>query len=629
MTFAYPRMLLLLAIAAPLLSLFLWWSWRKRQQLIGQFVQSRLLANLTVGVSRFAQKTRMALLLFAVVLLFAALARPQWGFAWEEASQHGLDIIVAIDTSRSMLAEDVSPDRLQRAKLAALDLMRAASNDRLGLVAFAGTAFLQCPLTHDDEAFRLSLAQINVGIIPQGGTALSEAIRTAAAAFKGEADNHKILVLFTDGEDHEHGAVEEAQRAASAGMRIFTVGVGTPEGELLSQRDERGVQSYIKDQQGNVIKSRLNEGLLGQIAEAGNGFYMHLRGPHTIEALYQRGLAPLPGSETATRRVRQHKERFQWPLALAILLLMVEVFVPDRKRVQRTEAIRSASNPGLKRIAAILAFGLFLSPACASPSSALRNYESGLFQTAHEQYLRLLEKKPGDVRLQYNAGAAAYQARKFEESASHFAGASLTPDVAMQQRAFYNLGNALYRWGEQETDPALQAQRWQQAAQQYETALKLEPKDADAQFNLDFVRQKLEELKQQQQQSSDQDQSGDEENQDKQQNEQDQEQPNDQTDSDESQGDDQDQTQNESQQQTPGQQDQDNQQQEDSSSPADPEQEERSDGNAQPQPDQPSPGQMTPEQAARLLDSQKDQERVFLYLPPEQREQRQRVFRDW
>src|ERR1051325_5414353 len=150
----------------------------------------------------------MILLVISVGLLILTLAQPQWGFAWEEARQRGLDIIVAVDTSRSMLAEDIAPNRLARAKLAALDLMRLAKHDRLGLVAFAGTAFLQCPLTLDDEAFRQSVNQLEVGIIPQGGTALAEAIETALSAFKDTGDNHRILVLFTDGEDHDSGALD-------------------------------------------------------------------------------------------------------------------------------------------------------------------------------------------------------------------------------------------------------------------------------------------------------------------------------------------------------------------------------------------------------------------------------------
>ena len=290
------EMLWLLLVTVPLLALFLWAAWRKRQRLVAQFVQSRLLANLTVGISPVRQRIRIVLLVTSVALILLALAQPQWGFAWEEAKQRGLDILVAIDTSRSMLAEDIPPNRLTRAKLAALDLMRAAKNDRLGLIAFAGSAFLQCPLTLDDEAYRQSVEALEVGIIPQGGTALTEAIQTAVAAFKDEGEDVKVLVVFTDGEDHEQGTTEAAESAAKGGLRIFTIGVGTAEGELLRQKDEKGNLSYVKDEKGNVVKSRLNETVLREVAQAANGFYLPLRGAGVIEALYNRTFFQTPAA---------------------------------------------------------------------------------------------------------------------------------------------------------------------------------------------------------------------------------------------------------------------------------------------------------------------------------------------
>ena len=201
-------MLWLLAVTVALLAWFLWWAWRKKQFLVAQFVQSRLMAQLTIGVSPARQKCRLALVVFAVACAMLALARPQWGFDEETAKQRGLDIVVAIDTSRSMLADDVQPNRLARAKFAALDLMKEAKSDRLALIPFAGAAFLQCPLTLDEQAFRQSVEALEVGIIPVSGTTLTEAIETALTAFK-EGDNFKILVLFTDGLYEMQGPEEE------------------------------------------------------------------------------------------------------------------------------------------------------------------------------------------------------------------------------------------------------------------------------------------------------------------------------------------------------------------------------------------------------------------------------------
>lgn len=339
MRFALPSLLWLLLLV-PLLAAFLIWAWHTKERLIRQFVQSRLLAQLTVGVSKTRQKVRLGLLVAAVTFGLLALARPQWGFSWEEVSQKGLDIVVAIDTSRSMLAADIPPNRLERAKFAALDLMKLAKNDRLGLVAFAGSSFLQCPLTLDEEAFRQSVAALDVNIIPQGGTAIAETIQTALAAFK-EGENHKILVLFTDGEDHEAGVVEAARAASAKGLRIFTIGVGSAEGELIRVRDDKGKLDFLKDEQGNVVKSRLNETLLQQIAGAADGFYLPLRGANTAETLYERGLAPLPKSEFNAKLMQRHHERFYWPLGIAVVLLILEMFLPERQKVRRPASVNT------------------------------------------------------------------------------------------------------------------------------------------------------------------------------------------------------------------------------------------------------------------------------------------------
>src|SRR3954467_12861814 len=241
MNIVAPQALWAMPIIIPGVIWFLWWSWRKRQALVRLFVSERLLAQLLEGFSPARRKLKMGLQVGGVLFLMLALARPQWGFVWEEANTRGRDILVAIDTSRSMLATDMAPNRLMRAKLAALDLMKMSKNDRLGLIAFAGAAFLQCPLTLDDQAFRQSVDALDTSIIPQGGTAITEAIQAALTTFQTEeGDNHKVLIIFTDGEDHESGAIAAAEQADNHHLKIFTVGVGTPAGELVKLTDQRG-----------------------------------------------------------------------------------------------------------------------------------------------------------------------------------------------------------------------------------------------------------------------------------------------------------------------------------------------------------------------------------------------------
>lgn len=649
MRFAQPQMLWLAAVLLPALAVFLVMAWRKKQKLISQFVQSRLLANLTVGVSQGRQKLRLYLLFFATAFALLALARPQWGFEWEEATSQGLDVLVAIDTSKSMLAEDVSPNRLARAKLAAFDLLRMAKSDRFGLIAFAGTAFLQCPLTLDEEAFRQSVEVLNAGIIPQGGSAVAEAIDTALSAFEKSGDNHKILVIFTDGEDHDSGAIAAAEKAAKEKMKVFTIGVGTPEGELLRVRDEDGNLRFLKDDQGNAVKSRLNETLLRELATKADGFYLPLVGANPMETLYSRGLAPLPKSDATTKLVKNHRDQYKWPLGLAILILISEIFLPQRKTVRRTEAMTAAGNANLKKAVAVSL--LLLSPVMlfASPSRALRHYEAGNYAESFAEYQKQLDKKTNDFRLHYNAGDAAYKAKQYDIAKKRFDSALNSPDLDLQQRAHYNLGNTLYQIGEAEEDPSSKHEPWEQAVKNYESALKLNPQDADAKNNLSFLKYKIEELKKQQQQQKQQNKDdqnkdkkeGDEKNQENQQDEQNKqdsaenkenEQKQDQK-QDSAQQDQKDQQQQQAQKEQEEKQKQQQQQQQQQEQ-AKKEQEEKQKSQQAQQKDeegkekeqaqatQAVAGQMTQQQAMQFLEAQKQQDRTLIFVPQEPQKQK-------
>ena len=707
MSFASPQVLLLLLVFPPALILFFWWSWRRRQALIGQFIQARLLPGLLSGVSSLRHKVRLGCLVAAVACLIVALARPQWGFSWEEIKHRGLDIVVAIDTSKSMLAQDIAPNRLARAKLAALELMNLAKTDRLGLVAFAGDAFLQCPLTIDDAAFSQSVNALDVNTIPQGGTAVAAAIETALTAFK-EGDNLKVLVLMTDGEDHDSGAVEAARKAAQAGLQIFTIGIGTAEGELLRVSDGKGGSDYIRDEQGNVVKSHLNETLLQEIAGATEkGFYLPLRGAGTIDTLFQKGLGPLPKSESNQTRVKKPFERFQWPLGLAIALLAVEMVWPERKRepklpappsnpngrkerrglrqtrsqerskeLETTTARNSerqrAGEPGSEektrtdadrrsalqqtpdssgRYRAVGVSLLLLagaSTAFCSPSSALREYKAGQYDEALKDYEQLLQRRGDDPRLRFNTGAAAYRSRQFDEAAKQFTESlNASRDLNLQSLAYYNRGNSLYWLGEQNPDSAKRSESWEKALKDFESSLKLNPQDADAKFNQEFDKRKLEELKQQQQQQqkNQQNKSDQQKNQDKQQQQQQQQQQSDQNKQDQSQQQQADQKQSEqkqdaSQQQQQKQEDQRQQQAAQSQEQKDKQQEQQQQAGQAGQKGDKSDeqnmeeaaakaGQMTPEQARQLLDAQKGDEQVLQLKPEGKPVDRSKPVRDW
>jgi Ca-activated chloride channel family protein len=630
MRFAQPGFLWALLVVLPAVVGLLYWSWRVKQNLIRQFIRDRLLASLTVGLQPRRQIFRLGLLVAAIAAALLALARPQWGYVWEESHVKGLDIIIAMDTSRSMLAQDVVPNRLDRAKYAAFDLMRLARTDRLGLIAFAGTAFLQSPLTLDDQAFRQGVEALNVGIIPQGGTALSAAIKTAQQAFEKNNENHKVLVLFTDGEDHdqEGETIAAAKDAAQAGIHIFTVGVGTRAGQLLQTRDEQGNYTTIKDEDGNPVISHLNETLLRQIATDANGFYLPLQGANTMETLYARGLAPLPRSETTARRTRVYQERYHWLLLFSFACLLAEFLMPESaRRARRAESKSTARSRELEKAAAAVIFLLVSMGTQASPTSAYHDYQAGDFKQAYEEYNRLSEKDTNDYRLHYDAGAAAYKAKQLDKAEKQFMATlgspSVAPDVQTQERTYYNLGNTEYRLGEPMTEADKKQERWQQAIDSYTQALRLNTNDLDARNNLIFVKRKLEELKQQQQQQNKQNKNKQDQNKDK--NQQQQQQQSKQNQQDKNKQDQQQQQQQQSQQQQSGQDRDKQQEQQQQQAQRDKDKQEQQQAQAghgdekdkekREAEQAAAEGRMTPDEARQILAEQKDEEKALIFAP--------------
>lgn len=491
---------------------------RARWIALTKFASEHLLQKLTATVSSRLRFMKRWLLILSIGLGFFSLARPQFGFRWEEAKRKGIDILFAVDTSRSMLAQDVSPDRLTRAKLAVLDLLANLQGDRVGLIAFAGTAFLQCPLTLDEDAFRQSLEALDTNVIPKGGTNIASAIQEAEAAFSLGNTNHKVLVLLTDGEDLEANGIIVAKEVAKQRIRIFTVGVGTTRGELIPVRQESGGVEFLKDEKGLVVKSRLDESTLQQIAEATGGFYEPLgQRSEGLEAVYKRGLEPIPKQELSSYMNKVYLERFQWPLALALFCLVLEMLLGNRRgsskfRVQSSKwKLFEITKPVLSAVFLIaISDSGFVE---ASPQYAERAYRQGKFQEAFSQYKLAAEKTPKKPELQFNLGSAAYKTGQFTEAAAAYQKALHTGNIPLQQQVFYSLGNTEYRLGQQteKTNPKQTVQFWKQALQSYENAIKLKADDADAKFNDEFVKKKLAELekqqKQQQQQQSKQENS--------------------------------------------------------------------------------------------------------------------------
>src|SRR5207253_7787479 len=233
-----------------------------------EFVSPRLLPQLAGNVDRVRRAIRFAFVLLALALAIGALAKPRWGYTYEDVKRRGLDLLFAVDTSRSMLSNDVAPNRLERVKLAAQDLITDLRGDRVGLIAFAGRAFLQAPLTIDYDAAVESINDLDTKTIPEGGTNIGEAIALATRTFGKSAMGNRALIIFTDGEELSGDGMQSAKIAADTGVCIFTVGVGTPEGSLIPISGEDGGTAFVKDSAGQVVKSKLDEKRLREIAQA-------------------------------------------------------------------------------------------------------------------------------------------------------------------------------------------------------------------------------------------------------------------------------------------------------------------------------------------------------------------------
>lgn len=296
------------------------------------FADREMLKDLTHSFNEKRHRTKAILIGASIVFIVAALIRPQWGFEWQDVKRSGLDILIAIDTSNSMLAEDVKPNRLIRSKLAVKDLIKKLKGDRIGLIAFAGSSFLQCPLTVDYNGFMLSLDALDVNIIPTGGTSITNAIQTALDSYEGGMKKYKVLVIITDGEDHEGDPVELAKKAAETGIKVFTIGIGTKEGELIPVVDSAGNRTYLKDRNGNVVKTRLDEAALQEIALTTGGSYVKATNTRFgLDTIYEEKLSGMEKREIKNTMVKKYYERFQVPLMLAFLLLCIEPFIRERR----------------------------------------------------------------------------------------------------------------------------------------------------------------------------------------------------------------------------------------------------------------------------------------------------------
>src|SRR5213595_1313404 len=491
MNFGAPNWLWTLAIL-PLLVLLYAQAERRSAIKLREFVSPRLLPQLAGNVDRVRRAIRFAFVLLALALAIIALAKPHWGYTYEDVKRRGLDLLFAVDTSRSMLSNDVAPNRLERVKLAAQDLITDLRGDRVGLIAFAGRAFLQAPLTIDYDAAVESINDLDTKTIPEGGTNIGEAIALATRTFGKSAMGNRALIIFTDGEELSGDAVNEAKKAADAGVKIFTIGVGTAQGSLIPV-EGKGEGGFVKDAKGQVVKSKLDENRLREIAQATGGMYLHLEsGPQTMRQLYTEGLSKLKTAEIDARLSSRPIERYEWPLAGAIVALIASLFINDRKRAQ------TPRRSPVKREVLVAASLLFVATAEVNAVSGIDLYNKGRYEDAYAQFQKDLQDNinPADMpKMQFDAGAAAYKLRNYDKALEAFSQSLVDRSPRLQEKSRYNLGRTLEDRADFGKTNEETLKDLENAAQHYEQALKLDPQDKAAAERLEIVRKKIEKLK--------------------------------------------------------------------------------------------------------------------------------------
>jgi Ca-activated chloride channel family protein len=438
--------------AIPILFLVFVYGMKKRQKILSRFASKKGLEAIVPGADSKRRWIKAGLILFVLFFLAISLSGPKYGYKWQEIERKGIDIIIALDCSRSMLAEDIHPTRLDRAKREVYDLLTMLQGDRVGLVAFAGTAFLQCPLTLDYDAFHLFLNALSPDFLPMGGTDIAGAVLTSVFGFDEKANAEKAVILITDGENTgEDDPLKAAEDAAKAGVKLFCIGVGKDQGVPVP--DKKG--GFKKDISGKIIRS--------------------VAGDMDLEAIYTREIrGKMKSSTLSSGRKQIWEDRYQWFLALAIIALVVELFLPFTKKTPFF-------------LAFLFIFLLSLPAEAGSMKDGLYAYEKGDYEKALKFFIDAQLEDPEEPEILYNIGNAYYKIGDFESAINNYKQALKSENKRLRQKAFYNLGNSNYR-----------KQGFEDAIKNYQAAIKIDPNDEQAKQNLEFVKKVMEHKKEEQ-----------------------------------------------------------------------------------------------------------------------------------
>ena len=505
--FANSEYFYLLALIPVLIILFSWMMlWRKRA--LQRFGESPVIALLIPEKTDSKLILKFVLMMLACGLLIFVLAGPQTGSRLEKIQRKGIDLIIALDVSNSMLAQDIKPNRLERSKQAISRLVDKLQGDRIGLIVFAGKAYTQLPITTDYAAAKLFVSTVNPGMIPTQGTAIGDAIALAIQSF-GNSIKNKAIIIISDGEDHQGSVLDQTELAASKGIQVYTIGMGLPEGVPIPQYQGNAVVGYKKDREGKTVVSKLDETLLQQIATIGKGMYVRATNSETgLNKIFD-DINALQKSEIESRQFSDFENQFQYFLVIALVLLILDLFIFEKKTFWMKH---------IRPFSAVFLVFISLSGFSQKEYRYLREgnreYQKREFAEAEKDYRKALEINKESVKGQFNLGTAVYQGKNYKESAGIYSGLGEQKlDRKTRSEVFHNMGNSL-----------LEDKDYTKSIDAYKQALISDPTDLDTKYNLEYAKMMLKQQQQQQQKQNQQKQDQQKEDQQEKQDQQNQDQ---------------------------------------------------------------------------------------------------------
>lgn len=469
--------LYLLAVI-PVLALLRFMMTRTQKKRLKKFGDPQLVRQLMPDVSRWRPAVKFWLLQAALALIIVMLARPQFGTRISHEKRQGIETLIAMDISNSMLAEDVTPSRLDRCKMMVENLVDNFTDDKIGLIVFAGDAFIQLPITSDYVSAKMFLADIQPSMIRTQGTDIALAIRKAQNSFTQEENIGKAIIVITDGEDHEGGAVEAAKEARKKGMRVYVLGVGSDGGAPIPD----GNGGYMKDRSGNTVMTRLNQDMCRQIAQAGGGAYIHVDNNSDAQRQLDNELAKLAKKETESTVFSEYDEQFQAVGILVLLLLIAELCILECKN----PLLRNVRFfKGKRRYSSAMTLLMLMTAMAANAQNdryyireGNRNFRSGKFAEAEVSYRKSIEKNPRNPQAAYNLGNALFAQKKDSAAVvAYESGVQLETSAIRKSMGYHNMGVVCQSH-----------KMFSEAIEAYKNALRLNPKDDEARYNLEICK---------------------------------------------------------------------------------------------------------------------------------------------